>query len=235
MDFTEFSLRILLLFTPGLVAFVIVERLTVHGEAKVHHVAVYSLLLGVGSYCLYFLVLKLLNDWLGISIEIRFASSLATRTEPLDFGEIAYVSVCAVIIGHLVSYAINHKWLFRVAQKFDITRKHGDIDVWSYTLDSNLPTWAILRDLDRDLMYEGWIQAYSDEADKRDEVLLREVKIYKNSTGEELLQMPALYLSMNRDNFLVEFPVAPITAATERSNSNQEISDERESENHISH
>ena len=70
--------------------------------------------------------------------------------------------------------------------------------------------WVVIRDPDQELMFEGWIELYS-ESHERDEFFLRDVKVYRNSTGVELYSTPGIYLPRKRTSLLVEFPRLPYT------------------------
>lgn len=85
----------------------------------------------------------------------------------------------------------------------------GELDVWGYTLNLKEVVWVTVRDHKNDLIYDGWVQAFSD--DSRDaEVLLRDVSVYKNSTGEKLYQVGGVYLSRNREDISIECRTLPI-------------------------
>jgi hypothetical protein len=86
-----------------------------------------------------------------------------------------------------------------------VTNKFGEIDVWSYILNAEIPGWVVIRDLEHDLMYEGWIQASSDSTEK-DELFLRDVKVFTNSTAQQLYGVSGLYLPRSRENLTIEFP-----------------------------
>ena len=72
-------------------------------------------------------------------------------------------------------------------------------------MNSRIPEWVIIRDIKNDIMYEGWVQAFSD-ATEPDEIFLRNVKIYKNSTSKLMYETKGLYLSQKKENLLIEFP-----------------------------
>jgi hypothetical protein len=76
-------------------------------------------------------------------------------------------------------------------------------DVWDYVFNTPDPGWITVRDLDHDLMYDGWYWAYSSDAEPR-ELLLRDVSVYKNGTGERLYQVGAAYIPLEK-SFRLEF------------------------------
>ena len=65
------------------------------------------------------------------------------------------------------------------------------------------------RDHSNDLILDGWVQAFSDDS-KDAEILIRDVSVYKNSTGERLYQIGAMYLSRNRQDISIECRTIPV-------------------------
>lgn len=201
MTLSEFTLRLIVIFLPGLIAFIIVEQLTVNKETAPYRFFINALMMGFLCYLLYypFSLIPVLN------LKFSFIASLSSNKVPLDFKEIGVVVLLAIPMGLVVSLFINRKYLHKAAQWLKVTNKFGDHDVWSYILNSEIPGWVVIRDKDSDLMYEGWIQATSDSTDK-DELFLRDVKVFSNSTGELFYEVPGLYLPRNRESLIIEFP-----------------------------
>ncbi len=202
MELTELSVKLVLLFLPGIVALLIIEALTTHRQIAMARFLIYSFILGCLSYLLYYPIT--LIDCLGW--DIAFFSGFTKNIEQQNVWEISRVTVVSVILALFLSRAINNKWLFRVAHRLSISWRFGDEDVWAYVMNSDMPPWVVVRDFDRDLMYKGWIEVFSDTGEP-DELLLRDVKVFKNSTAEKLYVVPAMYISRSRGCFHVEFPV----------------------------
>jgi len=45
MELSEFTFKIILIFVPGLISFLIIDKLTIHKEFKVHQIIINSLIL----------------------------------------------------------------------------------------------------------------------------------------------------------------------------------------------
>jgi hypothetical protein len=205
MEFSEFTLKIILLFLPGIVSFLIVDKLTNHKEFKLYQILIYSLLFGFFCYYFYYLLIIVWKILFKGEIYFSFFNALIDKESVLDFKEIAYVTMLSIFVGFISTAFINYKILNKFARKFKITKKFSDIDVWSYLMNSENTEWVVIRDIKNDLMYEGWIKAFSDSTEK-DELFLQDVKVYKNSTAEELYMIPGLYLPVKRENLVIEFP-----------------------------
>lgn len=236
MQISEFTFRLILLFIPGIIAFIIVDCLTIHKERKLYEILIYSLLFGFLSYLMYGIViyffglikaLAVLLSQLNYKLEFSFLKSLTDNSIALDLKEIFIVTFLSIPVAFVFVYLINYKILYRIAHKLNISKKYGDIDLWSYIMNMKTSDseWVVVRDIENDLMYEGWIQAFSDSSEKNDELFLRDVKVYKNSTGDELYDIPAIYLSRERKNLLIEFPSLKFTEFKDREDKSKEAGD----------
>lgn len=211
MELSEYTFRIILLFIPGFISFVIADALTSHPETKLHRVLIESLLFGFSSYFVYFLYTELPY----VNTQFSFLDSLSMKNATLDFAEILKVSGISILIAIIFSIFSNRKWLYKISRKFRITGKHGYVDLYSFVMDSDIPNWVIIRDIGNDLMYEGWVEGFSDSTEI-DELFIRDVIVYKNSSGKLLYSSPALYIPTKRENLTIEFPRLSFTDAINR-------------------
>lgn len=87
-----------------------------------------------------------------------------------------------------------HKALFDFAQAIGATGKFGDPNVWSFAMNSKELRWVVVRDMEKDLMFQGYIRAFSDIDEKVSELLLVSVHVFRESTGEKLYETDTMYL-----------------------------------------
>lgn len=76
----------------------------------------------------------------------------------------------------------------------------SDPDVLRH-LFNPLENWIYIRDLENDICYLGWLIAFSDNPDNpedKEELLLKNTIVYKNSTGNELYRTGYTYLNLDR-------------------------------------
>jgi hypothetical protein len=94
----------------------------------------------------------------------------------------------------------------RLLHEIGATRRYGDEDVWSYTLNSDkaLVEYVHFRDLENGYTFAGWVNTYSESEDHR-ELLLRDVIVY-DEVGTEISRPPHLYISRPKNNIWLEFP-----------------------------
>ena len=215
MDVTDLTIRILLLFLPGITCHFLVDALTVHRERKPYQVLLLAYVYAVMCYLLYAmvywifaLVCKVIPIGIVLSEDISFLRSLTNSKVEPSYLEIGFVTIVAVVLAFLLSYAWNHHWLYSVARRLKVTQKFGQANVWSFALNLEEVKWAVVRDIENGFMFEGYIRAYSD-IEETQELLLTDVVVYNESTGEELYRTDRLYVSRDKKSLTVEFPTPP--------------------------
>ena len=122
--------------------------------------------------------------------------------------EIAGASFIGIILAFISAYAYNRKWWNRLGQQLHVTKKFGDEDVWNFFLD--LPEsakWVFVRDYKQDLVYYGWIKAFS-ESERKRELVLMDVQVFSNSIPKALYEAAAIYISRESDEMSIEIPNA---------------------------
>jgi len=208
MEISELTLRLLLLFLPGIIITLILERLTVSDEKRHFYFILSSFLYGIFSYAFYALLLIIFDclPRIEINTNVIFLDALIDEEIKINFGEILKVSIISVVLGFFIATLINQKYLHRFSQFIGISKKFAEIDVWGYLLNSKDDElrWVRVRDTEHNLCFEGWIEAFSD-THKNNELFLRDVIVFKNDTGDKLYNVPGLYISRNPDNLTVEF------------------------------
>lgn len=139
MEISQFTIRIMVLFLPGIISCLVVASLTVWKEIKTFHFVVFAFVLGFFSYFTYALLLKLINlaPWITTNAHVRFLPALLNAENNIEFTEILWVSLVSVIDGLLLSFVINKKYFHRIAQKLNITNKFPELDVWDYLFNSS--------------------------------------------------------------------------------------------------
>ncbi|MEW6619460.1 MAG: DUF6338 family protein [bacterium] len=216
MDITEFSIRILLLFFPGIICSYIVDTFTIHKPREPFFFLLQSFVFGLSSYFLFWVVLPIYN-FMGIKVglwdsksEVVFLRALIDDNIHISYYEIVWVCFVAIILGLIITAIETYKIHFRLVKGLRITKKFGELDVWGYSLNAKDIEWVTVRDIEKDLVYDGWVQSFSDDS-KDAELLLRDVSVYSNLEAKPLYQVGAMYISRKRDDITIEFRTIPIT------------------------
>jgi hypothetical protein len=208
MELSALTLRVVLLFFPGVVCALMVKALMNRGERGVLDFWVDSFVFGVGTYLLLASMrigcaaIARAGGW-PAPAEITFFDVLLSETGRISWGEIALSAVIAVLLGATVAAIGNHNLLYRAAERLGISRKFGEPDVWSYFLNSPDIQWVAVRDFATDMVYEGAVEAFSDTG-AAPELLLRRVKVSRSSTDTKLYECDRVYLSRDRSSLVIE-------------------------------
>lgn len=211
MEISEFTFKLMLLFLPGIICAYIVNELTAQRNRAPFVFTVQSFVFALISYFSFWVLVHALSLWKPeLKTSLHFLSALSDPQKSFSLGEIVKVSVWAVLIGLAFAWAEQNKFLNRCARRACITKKFGEKDVWGYFFNSPEIEWVTVRDHTNDLIYDGWVQAFSDDSEGA-EILLRDVSVYRNSTRESLYQVGALYLAKNRENISIECRTIPVS------------------------
>lgn len=211
MEVTELALRVILLFFPGVVAAILVDALTNHRQLTPFVFGTHAFVLGILSY-LTLSCFRSIWNWTFEDIckvaqfpELIFFRALADKSVGLGWIEIVLAVAAATLVALVLSAAINHKWLHRIARNTQVSRRSGELDTWSLLFNSSEIGWINVRDIQRDLVYEGWVDAFSDTSDAP-ELLMRDVAVYRNLSGKRLYRTPRVYLKLNPNDVIIEYP-----------------------------
>jgi len=219
MELSNFTIAIFFIFIPGLICTILLQQLTYFEKESGFFFIIHSFILGIVCYLLYtaifLLIVKLrftseefeLSFLNAILIPDYLSSVDASKEVTNIITEVMYASALSVIVALLLSAIINLKLFQRFAQFIQVTKRFGDVDVWSYIHNSPNKSleWVYVRDIKYNLVYYGWVNAFS-ETFKENELLIRDVIVYNNTTGAKLYKTPALYITRNTNELTIEFP-----------------------------
>lgn len=210
MELSVLTLRVVLLFFPGVLCALIVHALTIQRErttpqfltsAFVYGVSTYLLLAGlraVSAGCA-----KLLG-W-EAPPHVTFFNVLTNEKARIGWGEIGLSAIVALLLALLMAVVLNNNVLHKAAERIGISRRFGEADVWGFFFNSPQIQWVAVRDLATDTVYEGWVEAFSDTGSSP-ELLLRDVSVSRNTTGTKLFDCARVYLARDKASLIIEQP-----------------------------
>ena len=208
MEISSVTLRVLLLFFPGVLCAMLVDALTAHRERTPVQFLTHAFALGMGSY----LSLALLRDFAAATanrlhlrqpLDVTFFDALLNDHTRIEWREIVVAAVVGVVLACGIVAAINRRIVARIANVLRITRKTGGLDVWHFTFDSTEGKYVIVRDLSQDTGYAGLIEVFS-ERHEIAELLLGEVEVFRNSTSTKLYDADLVYLARDARTLVIE-------------------------------
>jgi len=216
-ELSDFAIKLILLFLPGIISFLIINILTNHKEFKFYFILIYSLLLGFLNYFIYYLIIYLFNYIakcfnLNFYKTVTFFDFINGILNKVDFFEIIIVCIVSIPVGFLFVIFINHNFLNTFAHHIKSTKKYSEVDVWSHLMNTKIPGWVYIRDIKNNLVYYGYIKVFSDSTEQ-DELFLKDVKVFRNSDAKFLYEIPGLYLCNSRKNMIIEFPYTNIISS----------------------
>jgi hypothetical protein len=202
------------------VATIICDKLIVHSvKWDWFKYSIYSFLFGVLSYFSF----QLFQD-IGVLIKQFLSLIVCSETKSLDFSrlgvwdiinnenakipldEVAYSTLFfSPLVAVVASLIVNYKLINKIAQKFRISQKYGDENLFSYFLNSKDVYWIYVRDKEGGITYFGILASFS-ECDSIQEIVLKDVTVYKYETSEEMYSLPLIYLSKPLGAFVIEVP-----------------------------
>jgi len=215
MPVSDLTVRLVLLFLPGVICSYVIDGLTSHRQRVPFFFVLQSLVLGFVSYAFYTGLARLAHRLAPSSFcgNVVFLRALVDQTVPISVVEIVCACGVAIVVGLLFTTSSTYKLHMRLLRAIGVTRKFDELDVWGFAFNLRRGTeWATVRDHRNDLMYDGWVQAFSDSSD-RPELLLRDVSVYRNLSRERLYQVGAAYIALDASDIAIEFRTVPLDPA----------------------
>lgn len=202
MQISEFTFRLILIFIPGIVSFIIIDNLTVHKKTEIHHWLIYSLLLGFMSYIPWAFLLGFINFMYKVEVPIYFLTCLTDITTPISLIEILIATFVAIVLGIIITKMIEKRLLFSIASQLGVSKKFPEIDAWDNFVKVYQPKYITVRNLKEKIIYQGILVSSSD-ANDRDGIVLEDVTVY-DEDGDELYRMKVIYIPQKMENLVVE-------------------------------
>ena len=117
MDFTDFTLRVLLLFIPGIIAVLLINRNTNTKDEEVYIFFMRALIYGFISYCVLMIIYNIRNSIIESLIKnnvvgfqgkiktlrLDFFDLLNNQEKKINFQETIYVSIVSILIASIKS------------------------------------------------------------------------------------------------------------------------------------
>ena len=204
MKIDSYTFRLMLIFLPGIISLLISYNLIVRKRDDNFTRVLYIFLYSTISYLITEAIYKYcFNDT--VSIINEFFSN----DPKIELKHITLACVISVIIVFIETFMSYYSVLNHIARFTRCTNRFGDMDLWQFfnsdIISQNQDGWLYVRDHKQKLAYYGSITHYSD-SDAERELILYDVTVYDNETGEKLYDVKHLYLSRNKDDLTIEIP-----------------------------
>jgi hypothetical protein len=205
MTLSSFLIRIIFLALPGIVGSILYRMLKGKTSLKDWEDVLEVLLFSLLSYALYGLGIEFLNGIGWTHANVTSFQAFSDEKIPISWHEVLIASAIGIILAFIASALDTYKTINRIGRSLRVTKRFGDEDVWHYLNNIRNLNWVFVRDHKLGLIYFGWILVYSDSGKER-ELLLRDVRVYSNSTNDFLYEVSLMYVSRDHDNLTIEVP-----------------------------
>ncbi len=207
MTISKELLDIILILTPGIIAFYIIEALTHHKKIEYQRVLLNIIIL---NFIIYFLIYLLSIGVNKHSPDIANTLNLTKEhilSKDTNITTMALGLFFSILIGLTMARAVNEKYLFKIAKYFKVSDLDSNLNIWDDFLSEERSfSGIIVRDKQNNLMYYGIPKRYSEFSLDKKELHLMDVRIYFNDdTEKELYRQNELYLVLN-DTMTMEVP-----------------------------
>ena len=205
------AITMFILMIPGIVTLIVIDKLIVHKQWGSFFFALYSIILGIFSYCLLqlcFWVPLIIRNIIctpGSELKSLDAWKVIKQTSSLTLNplEIILATIIAIPLGFMISGLIQYKVLNKIAKVLKVSTKYGDENLFSYYLTADEIDWVYIRDKESDTIFQGKVESYS-ENEKIQEIVLTDVTAYSYYAQEELYETPSLYLCKELGKLQIE-------------------------------
>ena len=214
MNITDLVWNLFLILLPGVVSTLMLRYITTSKKYSIFEFAIYSAALGMGTlvimelfYSLYSIIIAIFSSKYQVvwGLNLSIWDNLTNGQKNLNKLELFISYLLAIPMGFVWGFLITKKTVIKIFQKWKLTDRYGDDDVWSFYLNSPNTDWVLVRDKTENLTYFGKVSVYSDSTEIR-EILLEDVIVYSTDTWEEQYQSNAVYLELNNFDFTIESP-----------------------------
>jgi hypothetical protein len=215
MQITELTLRLLLLGMPGIVAYLLIGKVTTRGKGSQLDSLLLIFLLSILSYALvsafYLALFAVSGGRLGIVSPLdRLIGSISSKAGTVFVWDVITATTASIIIALSWSYAWYHKVVTRLARFLKASNRYGDNGIMAAFLSSeqlqNKGEWLIVRDASTNIFYYGHVYAWSDADDELRELILLDVSVYSNDDASLLYKTDYLYIERPKGVLSIETP-----------------------------
>lgn len=200
MNLNEATLQLLLLVLPGFVWSRFARSIRTTEKVAVAEELISALIYGVITYLALYLVYMLFGQHFSLvdfgTINWRFQNTL---------DEVLLALPTACILAIFMVKLQTSQFLLNWFRSKGVTNFSGDLDIWDYCFSRSHENsqYVNVRDLENDLIIQGYVTGYSERADLR-ELLLSNAEVY-DAKGELLVENDSIYLARAPASITLEF------------------------------
>jgi len=205
---SELTIKLILILIPGAISTIIFGKLIVHEKWNSFNFILFSILFGFFSYLSLQIVINIINL---ISFNLFFIADLTiwnslSDTKKIPYKEIGFSMIFSILIAFFISYIQNQRIINVLANKFRVTNKFGEENLFTAFLNRKDIEFVYLRDIKNNKTYSGWVESFS-ESENVSEILLSDVNVYTYDDSTFLYSVPKFFLSLNKTEIIIELAI----------------------------
>ncbi|MCB4763493.1 MAG: hypothetical protein LGB78_06280 [Sulfurovum sp.] len=206
MTISKELLDVMLVLTPGVISFYIIESLTHHKKIEYQRVLLNIIVLNFMIYLMIYLFSIGLNKHFPEIAQSWHLSTDHILAKNMNIALMILGLFFAILFGLVTSRAINEKYLYKLAKKIHASDLDSSLNVWDDFLSEKRGfEGIIIRDFENNIMYYGVPKRYSEFSHDKRELHLEDVRIFTEVEADELYRQDELYLVVN-DKMTIEIP-----------------------------
>lgn len=202
MEILTFIQKFFILLLPGTIGILLYNKINIHKEQHYYFEFLKIIIYSFFSFVIVDVVFWTIKSlfpcfvWSPINILNHISSNNIHIPEENTISAI----IVAVIIACIITKVNYNNWLFKLANKLNLTHRLDNQPVWEHIFDDS--DVVVLRDYITKNTYYGKVIAYSDNSDIR-EICFNDVYVY-DEKSEFLYHATELYLSRAYNEFSIE-------------------------------
>lgn len=202
MDILTFLQKFFVLLLPGTIGILIYNKINIHKEQHYYFEFLKIITYSFFAFLIVDVVFGVIKSlfpcfvWSPINILNHIDSNSIILPEENTIAAI----IVSILIACIITKINYDNWLFKVANKLNLTRRLDNQPVWEHIFDKT--DIIVLRDYVTKNTYYGKVVSYSDNSDIR-EICFNDVYVY-NEKSDFLYHATELYLSRAYNEFSIE-------------------------------
>jgi len=206
MTISKELLDVMLVLTPGVISFYIIESLTHHKKIEYQRVLLNIIILNFMIYLMIYLFSIGLNKHFPEVAQSWHLSTSHILAKNMNIALMILGLLFSTLFGLVIARAINEKYLYKLAKKLYVSDLDSSLNVWDDFLSEKRDfEGIIIRDFENNIMYYGRPKRYSEFSHDKKELHLEDVRIFAEEEACELYRQNEIYLVIN-DKMTIEIP-----------------------------
>ncbi|MBQ6560664.1 MAG: hypothetical protein IJL85_07540 [Erysipelotrichaceae bacterium] len=197
MESTELTVRLIVLFVPGIIETFIYEICQNRNDMNNRDFVINVVLSAFVSYSITYVIFKQLGGG------VTFLDALLDSSVKISMTEIMVASVLSVALGYFEAQFV--RGTMTLNRKRNEKSRKVRMSIWDNLFDEDDEYDGHVKIIlkDQGIIYEGYVEKYSASLSNKKEICLRDVVKTDLKTGDELERISGTYLQIRDDEDVI--------------------------------